>query len=88
MEQFYPYYSEKMKQILSSYPNSNKVIWVQEEPKNMGAWMFLSSRLVEDLTDQQKLYYSGRPEGAIPAVGSAKISIQQQKELIENSFKS
>ncbi len=87
IEQLYPYYPEKMKEIISSYPNSKKVVWVQEEPKNMGAWTFLSSRITEDLTDKQKLYYCGRPESASPAVGSAKFSTQQQKELIEESYK-
>jgi 2-oxoglutarate dehydrogenase E1 component len=87
LEQLYPYNSAKIKEILGSYTNAKKVVWVQEEPKNMGAWMFLSSRLIEDLSDGQKLYYSGRPESASPAVGSAKISAQQQKDLVEVSFK-
>jgi 2-oxoglutarate dehydrogenase E1 component len=87
VEQFYPYSSEKIKDILASYSNAKKVVWVQEEPKNMGAWMFLSSRLTEDLAEGQKLYYSGRPESASPAAGSARVSAQQQKDLVEVSFK-
>ena len=53
----------------------------------MGAWNFMSLRLFEDLAEGQKLYYSGRPEGASPAVGSSKQSIQQQRILIEEAFK-
>ncbi len=86
VEQIYPYYHDKMKNILSSYKNSDKVVWVQEEPKNMGAWNFLSHRLSEDMLPAQKLLYSGRPESASPAVGSAKISNQQQLDLVEKSF--
>ena len=87
IEQFYPYKSEMIKEILFSYSKAKDVVWVQEEPRNMGAWNFLSPRLIEDLADGQKLSYSGRPEGASPAVGSAKISKQQQQELIELAFK-
>ncbi|QQS34715.1 MAG: multifunctional oxoglutarate decarboxylase/oxoglutarate dehydrogenase thiamine pyrophosphate-binding subunit/dihydrolipoyllysine-residue succinyltransferase subunit [Ignavibacteriales bacterium] len=86
VEQIYPYHHDKMKNILSSYKNSDKVVWVQEEPKNMGAWTFLSNRIIEDMLPSQRLSYSGRPESASPAVGSAKISNQQQLELVEKSF--
>jgi 2-oxoglutarate dehydrogenase complex dehydrogenase (E1) component-like enzyme len=86
IEQLYPYRSDMLKEILSSYTASKKVIWVQEEPKNMGAWNFLSSRLVGDLPVNCLLYYSGRPERASPAVGSSRISGLQQAELIQNSF--
>jgi 2-oxoglutarate dehydrogenase E1 component len=86
IEQFYPYKSEQIKNIAASYPNAKNVIWVQEEPKNMGAWNFLQPRLSEDIPNRQILY-TGRPESASPAVGSAKISVQQQKELVEEAFK-
>jgi 2-oxoglutarate dehydrogenase complex dehydrogenase (E1) component-like enzyme len=86
IEQFYPYKEEKIKEILNSYSETVKIIWVQEEPMNMGAWNFLVPKLTGDLSKGQKLYYAGRPESASPAVGSAKISTQQQKELIEKAF--
>ncbi len=87
VEQFYPYNSKKFKEIFSKYSDTKKIVWVQEEPKNMGAWNFMSLRLFEDLAEGQKLYYSGRPEGASPAVGSSKQSIQQQRILTEEAFK-
>jgi 2-oxoglutarate dehydrogenase E1 component len=87
VEQFYPYNSRKFKEIFSKYSDSKKIVWVQEEPKNMGAWNFMSLRLFEDLAEGQKLYYSGRPEGASPAVGSSKQSVQQQRTLIEEAFR-
>ena len=77
---------DKVKGIIHSYANAKKVIWVQEEPKNMGAWNFLWHRLQESSFPDQKVYYAGRPESASPAVGSAKISNQQQEELIRNAF--
>ncbi len=86
VEQFYPYKEDKIKEIIHSYSNAKKVVWVQEEPKNMGAWNFLWHRLQENSLPDQKVYYAGRPESASPAVGSAKISNQQQEELIKNAF--
>jgi len=85
IEQIYPYKSDQIKNIADSYPNTKRVVWVQEEPKNMGAWNFLLPRLSEDIPNKQILY-AGRPESASPAVGSAKISAQQQKELVEEAF--
>ncbi|HSD64772.1 MAG TPA: multifunctional oxoglutarate decarboxylase/oxoglutarate dehydrogenase thiamine pyrophosphate-binding subunit/dihydrolipoyllysine-residue succinyltransferase subunit [Ignavibacteriaceae bacterium] len=87
IEQFYPYEKELIEDAIHSYPYAQQVIWVQEEPGNMGAWNFLYPKLIESLYKNQKLLYSGRPESASPAVGSAKISTLQEKELIEKAFK-
>ncbi len=86
IEQFYPYNKEQIKQVLNSYSKTKRIVWVQEEPMNMGAWNFLSPRLSDDLSEGQKLYYVGRPGSASPAVGSAKISTQHQKDLVEKAF--
>ncbi|HEY6625601.1 MAG TPA: hypothetical protein VIZ21_01485, partial [Ignavibacteriaceae bacterium] len=72
--------------IIERYPNVKKVKWVQEEPKNMGAWNFLYHRLRNDLQKECDLDYAGRPESASPAVGSYKVSMQQQKKLVKDSF--
>jgi 2-oxoglutarate dehydrogenase E1 component len=87
IEQFYPFNKERLLKILESYTNATKVIWLQEEPKNMGAWNFLQGRINEILTSQQKLVCVSRPEGASPAVGSGKLSNQQQINLVEQAFK-
>ncbi len=87
LEQYYPYKSEKMKNLLSSYTNAKSIRWVQEEPKNMGAWNFLTQRMYDDLSEWQKLKYVGRPESASPAVGSSRISGKQQVDLVKEAFK-
>ena len=53
----------------------------------MGAWNFLSGRIGELISDKQKLVCVSRPEGASPAVGSGKLSNQQQVNLVEEAFK-
>lgn len=87
VEQYYPYHSEKIKEVLKSYPNAKKVHWVQEEPQNMGAWYFFFPRLLKDLAKGQKLDYIGRPESPSPASGSATLHKKSQDELIEKAFK-
>ncbi len=86
IEQLYPYMSGKIKEILSSYIKAKEVLWVQEEPKNMGAWGFLVPRLMEDLGEGQRLRYGGKPESPSPAMGSHKLSETRQKEIVEKAF--
>ena len=86
VEQYYPYKSKRVKELLAKYSNAKKIAWVQEEPKNMGAWNFISVKMHDDLLDGQKLYYVGRPESASPAMGSSRQSVKQQKDLVEEAF--
>lgn len=86
IEQFYPFNSNLFSDLITQYPNANKYAWIQEEPRNMGAWNFLKDRLVEFLPKNIILECISRPEGASPAVGSAKISNKQQDEIIARAF--
>ncbi|MGB5289328.1 MAG: multifunctional oxoglutarate decarboxylase/oxoglutarate dehydrogenase thiamine pyrophosphate-binding subunit/dihydrolipoyllysine-residue succinyltransferase subunit, partial [Ignavibacteriaceae bacterium] len=86
LEQFYPYPSGKIQKIIKRYKSVKKVKWVQEEPKNMGAWNFLYHKLRGDLPEDCELVYVGRLESASPAVGSNKIALQQQAKLIKDAF--
>ncbi len=86
IEQYYPFNSDKLKSILKFYKNAERIIWVQEEPKNMGAWNFLSGKFYDLISTNQKLICVSRPASASPANGSAKISNQQQENLIKEAF--
>lgn len=86
IEQFYPLKKENLKQIIDSYINVTTVVWVQEEPKNMGAWNFLNQKIAELLSDKQSFHCTSRPEAASSAVGSARISNQLQVELVTEAF--
>jgi 2-oxoglutarate dehydrogenase E1 component len=87
IEQYYPYPSKQLKRVLKNYSALNKIVWIQEEPRNMGAWNFLLPLIKNDVEGDLDISYAGRPQSASPAVGSSKISIQQQKELIKQAFK-
>jgi 2-oxoglutarate dehydrogenase E1 component len=87
IEQYYPYPSKQLKRVLKNYSSVNKILWIQEEPKNMGAWNFLLPLIKNDVEGDLEITYVGRSQSASPAVGSLKISTQQQKELIKKAFK-
>lgn len=89
VEQLYPLPDHKLLPILKSYPNLKRVMWTQEEPKNMGAWYFMFPRLLE-LTAQAGLQvevvYNGRTERASPATGSEKVHDTEQKAIVKACF--
>ncbi len=86
IEQYYPYPLNEIDSIVKSYPNAEIVHWVQEEPKNMGAWYFMFPRLLEQLQSKLKIKYVGRPESPSPASGSLKIFQKQQERLVKEAF--
>ena len=54
---------------MKRYPNATEVVWCQEEPQNQGAWYQTAHYFRENMRDDQKLYYAGRPASASPAGG-------------------
>ncbi|MBS0657853.1 MAG: 2-oxoglutarate dehydrogenase E1 component [Verrucomicrobia bacterium] len=86
LEQLYPLHVEKMRAILAPYRSARKWVWCQEEPKNMGAWSYISPRLAEVMPSPQAIYYVGRKASASPAVGSLARHKIEQKEIVEKAF--
>ncbi len=85
MEQYYPFPERELKAELSRYKNA-EIVWCQEEPKNMGAWTFVVSRIedvLESIGRSDRVRYTGRPEAASPAAGYYKIHEKEQKHLVE-----
>ncbi|HSP16366.1 MAG TPA: multifunctional oxoglutarate decarboxylase/oxoglutarate dehydrogenase thiamine pyrophosphate-binding subunit/dihydrolipoyllysine-residue succinyltransferase subunit [Thermoanaerobaculia bacterium] len=87
LEQFYPFPQPMIAGALKQFPNATEVVWVQEEPRNMGAWPFLHERLLSLLTSGQELRYAGRPISAAPATGSHHRHEDQQHALVESAIK-
>jgi 2-oxoglutarate dehydrogenase E1 component len=86
VEELNPFPAAELTALLASYPNLTEVVWVQEEPKNMGAWTFMQPRLAELLPDGMRLRYVGRPEAASPAEGSLTLHNIEQKRLVAEAF--
>ena len=86
IEQLYPFPHKAFATELKKYPNVTEVVWCQDEPQNQGAWFFVQHYLHENMTEGQKLGYSGRAASASPAVGYSHLHQEQQKALVEGAF--
>ncbi|MCS6807985.1 MAG: 2-oxoglutarate dehydrogenase E1 component, partial [Bacteroidota bacterium] len=86
LEQMYPFYEARVRQILQRYERAKDVVWVQEEPKNMGAWFFVAPLLSELLLISQTLRYAGRPASASPATGFIAVHNLEQEALLDAAF--
>ena len=88
VEQLYPFPSEALAAVLSLYPQAESIIWVQEEPENMGPWPFVSRKLVAVLDPKawSSLRCVARPESASPAVGSKAVHEYEQQQLLRAAF--
>jgi 2-oxoglutarate dehydrogenase E1 component len=86
IEQLYPFPNERLAQELRRYPNAKKFIWVQEEPRNQGAWYTTRHRLQRALPPGAELEYAGRPTMAAPAVGGYDLHLKQLGEFIDEAL--
>jgi len=83
IERLYPFPYAELKAELEIYAAVKEVAWVQEEPKNQGAWIALNSPIRRVLLAEQKIYGITRPAAAAPAVGSAKRHKEEQAALVD-----
>ena len=91
VEQLYPLPEPELREVLQSYPALKEIFWVQEEPKNSGAWRYLIEPLMTltgELKQHPKLKYVGRPESASPATGFTSSHQYEQKLLVDEALSS
>jgi 2-oxoglutarate dehydrogenase E1 component len=87
LEQYYPFPDSKMRELLQQFPATADVRWVQEEPRNMGAWRFVREWMRPILDETKRAVgYAGRLESSSPAPGSLKLHQREQAELIDAAF--
>jgi len=91
IEQLYPFPKAALQAELARYRDVKDVVWVQEEPANMGAWSYMQPRLnalLEMLHGDcsRRVRYIGRPEGASPATGSAKVHQLEQERIVRRAL--
>jgi len=86
VEQLYPLKIETIRQIIDGYTKLKEVVWVQEEPENMGAWMFMWMRLRGLLSSRLPLNYIGRRAHSSPAEGSSSHHKINQDALIKQAY--
>ena len=81
IEQLYPFPEKKLSELLKTYTGVTDVLWVQEEPRNRGAWLFMKDRL-ERAFPRVSLSYIGREESASPATGSHARHEREQRQVV------
>lgn len=92
LEQLYPWPAEHLSNLIHQFPPSAELYWVQEEPRNMGAWMYIFGQwcggyaMFQEWVGGRTIGYIGRDINAAPAVGSLKQHTEEQKELITKAF--
>jgi 2-oxoglutarate dehydrogenase E1 component len=83
IEQLYPFPEAGLREVLSPYADGTPVVWVQEEPANMGAWPFLRLRLGTSLFGRLPFSGVSRPASSSPATGSAKSHKIEQEQILD-----
>jgi len=86
IEQLYPFPVAELHEILSRYPNVKQVLWVQEEPENMGAWHFVDDIVWGIKSKGFDWRHVARFESGSPATGSKMIHDQELVELLDETF--
>jgi len=86
LEQLYPFPREELQKVLSSYPHLQEVVWVQEEPHNMGAWGYLSPLLSTLVGQQARVRVIARPERASPASGFMDLFLAEQEQILTQAL--
>ncbi len=92
LEQIYPWPEERLRLLFENYSRAKEILWVQEEPRNMGAWSFVFNTwnggldTFSERVAGRSIRYVGREAAPSPAVGSAKWHAEQQAALIRQAF--
>jgi 2-oxoglutarate dehydrogenase E1 component len=85
VEQLYPLPINEIHATIESYRNAEEIVWVQEEPENMGAWEFVRPSL-EGLAGARRMAVLARPRSSSPSEGSAARHAQTQEGLVARAF--
>jgi multifunctional 2-oxoglutarate metabolism enzyme len=90
LEQLYTFPWAELRQVLPRYRGATELIWVQEEPLNMGAWRYLEAKLRELVAEghDMQIRYVGRPERASPAEGYPAAHMSEQNRIIREALQS
>jgi 2-oxoglutarate dehydrogenase E1 component len=86
VEQLAPFQYTAIAQVIQSYPNLQEIIWLQEEPRNMGSWLYVRPRFRELVEQTFPIRYLGRPERSSPAEGSLQKHNLEQAAIVEAAF--
>jgi 2-oxoglutarate dehydrogenase E1 component len=85
IEELYPFPTEETRELVASYPSLDEVVWVQEEPQNMGPWRSIRHRL-EEATGDLPVRFVGRPWRASPSEGYPTAHLIEQNRIVRDAL--
>ena len=85
-EQLYPLIEDDLTEALRPYADETPVVWVQEEPENMGAWRYLHARFQDRIAKRFPFSGLSRPASASPATGSGSSHKLEQRTILDQAF--
>jgi 2-oxoglutarate decarboxylase len=86
LEQLYPWPDRELVALLDAYPNAVEVVWLQDEPENMGAWNFVHGKLHAVLRDRYRLRHVSRTASGSPATGSHAMHELELEDLLDRAL--
>jgi 2-oxoglutarate dehydrogenase E1 component len=86
IEELYSFPAEELRDVILGYPALRELIWLQEEPRNMGAWSYIAPKLRELVPPNIELSYVGREASASPSEGSLALHTIEQQRIIEQAL--
>ncbi len=86
VELLYPFPQDHILELVGCYPNLREVVWVQEEPRNMGARAHMMPRLMQILPEHLAFGYIGRPERASPGEGYPAAHVLEQNRIVDTAL--
>ncbi|MFN8442118.1 MAG: 2-oxoglutarate dehydrogenase E1 component [Caldilineaceae bacterium] len=81
VEELYPFPEAEIRAVADQFPKLEEIVWMQEEPANMGAWSFVFPRLLQ--LSELPIYYAGRQESASPAEGAISLHVPEQQRILQ-----
>ncbi|MHB8663475.1 MAG: multifunctional oxoglutarate decarboxylase/oxoglutarate dehydrogenase thiamine pyrophosphate-binding subunit/dihydrolipoyllysine-residue succinyltransferase subunit [Acidimicrobiales bacterium] len=86
VEQLYPWPADQIADAVARYEQAREIVWLQEEPANMGAWGFVDGRLRTLLGDDYRIRHVARCEAGSPAAGSSTFAELEEADLLDRAF--
>ncbi len=87
VEQLYPFPEKNIKDLIKRFKNLKEIVWVQEEPKNMGSWFYMAQKLQETAPKKLNIRYIGRPDRSSPAGGEPDVHKREQERIMTQTLK-
>jgi 2-oxoglutarate dehydrogenase E1 component len=84
LEEIYPFPAAELTAVLARYPGRSELVFVQEEPENMGPWPFVRGEIVDKL--RREVRVDARERSASPATGSASVHEVEQRQILDRAF--